>query len=647
MSCWLQPQAKFFQYLGSKDGGSAAALVEAVSMEGWQKLVNNSSLDSWREVLAALVTYTDTNTRQTLAARLADRLADCESTRSEAMLCYVVAGNLDRVVDCWMQVEVGGDAVPTTAGTLQELVEVVVMVKAAVQARGLPVSSQPGERLSAALGSYAGLLAAQGSLSAALVYLSDVGGEDTELARLKQRLEKSLAQPQQPPPARKVSVAPVQSTVQRNVSGGSVYGGSDRGSRRTSMDPQFGNFNTGPVGNTYGVGGGQPNLYNPAPTQYNLNQPPTQRAPTPVHQPPPPVQQPYLQPAPPPVEPVQTFQPAQNDSSTAPPNPLMRRNRALDPSIGSSGGTPNYNQFMQPTQQPSYMQPTQQPTYMQPTTQPSYLQPTQQPSYLQPTQQPTYGTQPQYNYEQQPTQSPSMFTPELTPAPMTPGLPPPVGHNVNTPDHGGPGFKPVVSSGSGWNDPPPMITRSPNPPPVTSTSDMITCPIFTPEPIHTQQPAPSWGGFQPAAPQQPAQIQGFQAQEQQQPQVQELAPVEAAPPAPIPAEHQVIQDVFESLRLKCHQAASHPQVRRKLEDVSSKLDILYNKLRDNTLSPTTLQGLHAILQHIWQYDYPSCMKEIAGLISSGSFAEMSYFMPGVKVLLQVAQQQGVYVEYQQ
>ena len=55
-------------------------------------------------------------------------------------------------------------------------------------------------------------------------------------------------------------------------------------------------------------------------------------------------------------------------------------------------------------------------------------------------------------------------------------------------------------------------------------------------------------------------------------------------------------------------AAAHPQVRRKLEDVSLKLDILYDKLRKSVLSPTTLQGLHTILQHIWQYDYQSCMQ---------------------------------------
>ena len=54
--------------------------------------------------------------------------------------------------------------------------------------------------------------------------------------------------------------------------------------------------------------------------------------------------------------------------------------------------------------------------------------------------------------------------------------------------------------------------------------------------------------------------------------------------------------------------AAHPQVRRKLEDVSQKLDILYDKLRKQVLSPATLQGLHTILQHIWQYDYQSCMQ---------------------------------------
>ena len=39
------------------------------------------------------------------------------------------------------------------------------------------------------------------------------------------------------------------------------------------------------------------------------------------------------------------------------------------------------------------------------------------------------------------------------------------------------------------------------------------------------------------------------------------------------------------------------------------------------------------------YNLYSVFQVIAGLIAGGSFAEMSDFMPGVKMLLQVAQQQ--------
>lgn len=95
---------------------------------------------------------------------------------------------------------------------------------------------------------------------------------------------------------------------------------------------------------------------------------------------------------------------------------------------------------------------------------------------------------------------------------------------------------------------------------------------------------------------------------------------------------------------RCQQAANHPQTRRKLEDVHNKLEILYNKLRSASLTPGTLHGLHQIIQFIRQYDYPSCLQVISGLIAGGSFAELADFMPGIKILLQVAQQSGVYVE---
>merc|ERR1719430_926196 len=187
------------------------------------------------------------------------------------------------------------------------------------------------------------------------------------------------------------------------------------------------------------------------------------------------------------------------------------------------------------------------------------------------------------------------------------------------PDQPGPGFTPPVSSGYGWNDPPAAtvaknaFSRRANAPATSEPAQPTN--FFTPAPLPSQ-PAPSWGGFQPGP---TPTINQQQQQQQQQPgafppptpaysnegvqhpanQPQHQAPPPqpepAQPPAPIPAEHQVIQDVMESLRSKCQQgaAASHPQVRRKLEDVSTKLDILYNKLRAGSLSAPTLQGLHS------------------------------------------------------
>ena len=122
-------------------------------------------------------------------------------------------------------------------------------------------------------------------------------------------------------------------------------------------------------------------------------------------------------------------------------------------------------------------------------------------------------------------------------------------------------------------------------------------------------------------------------------------------------------------------------MKRKLTDVAKKLEILYDKLRANSVStmiffgsiasvglpdlilaikkmlmiflhffpifqlpPTTTTGLHQMVQHIWAYDYNSCLQVINQMVSGGSFALLAEFLPGVKVLIQVASQLGVYIE---
>ena len=172
-------------------------------------------------------------------------------------------------------------------------------------------------------------------------------------------------------------------------------------------------------------------------------------------------------------------------------------------------------------------------------------------------------------YSEPPSQ-PHFFTPDSGAA--APAMaPPPASHH--TPDQPGPGFTPAVSNGAGWNDPPPLMTKATPSLAATNTtpalsSEPITQPIFgssgVQEPVPAQ--ANTWGGFQPAPVQAetsyhhhhqhqtPAGFAGFQPAEPapvNQPPAP--APVTAAPPAPIPAEHQVIQDTLENLRAKCQQ----------------------------------------------------------------------------------------------
>jgi protein transport protein SEC31 len=96
-------QARYFQQEAEHGSSDGFALVEAVTMDSWVRLVQNCAVDSWKEALAALLTYTQLGDRESLAGGLAERLA-AVGRDSEAMLCYTVAWDMDRVVESWLTV---------------------------------------------------------------------------------------------------------------------------------------------------------------------------------------------------------------------------------------------------------------------------------------------------------------------------------------------------------------------------------------------------------------------------------------------------------------------------------------------------------------------------------------------------------------
>ena len=53
---------------------------------------------------------------------------------------------------------------------------------------------------------------------------------------------------------------------------------------------------------------------------------------------------------------------------------------------------------------------------------------------------------------------------------------------------------------------------------------------------------------------------------------------------PIPGEYQNIQIIFDDLLKRCLDLTNAPTQKRKLEDVAKKLELLYDKLRDRTVS---------------------------------------------------------------
>ncbi|XP_018954669.2 protein transport protein Sec31A isoform X6 [Cyprinus carpio] len=118
-------------------------------------------------------------------------------------------------------------------------------------------------------------------------------------------------------------------------------------------------------------------------------------------------------------------------------------------------------------------------------------------------------------------------------------------------------------------------------------------------------------------------------------------PTEKITKKPIPEEHLVLKTTFEGLIQKCLAAASDPQTKRKLDDAHKRLEYLYDKLREQTLSPAIVGGLHSMARSIECRCYTDGLNIHTHIVSSSNFSETSAFMPILKVVLTQANKLGV------
>ncbi|XP_068024099.1 protein transport protein Sec31A isoform X6 [Melanerpes formicivorus] len=632
-------QHKYFAKMQSK----ITRLITAVVMKNWKEIVQSCDLQNWREALAAVLTYARPDEFAALCDLLGSRLeSEGDSLlQTQACLCYICAGNVEKLVACWTKAQDGNSPL-----ALQDLIEKVVILRRAVQLTQAADPNAVGALLAEKMSQYANLLAAQGSIAAALTFLP-ANTNQPNIVLLRDRLcraQEELPGAQQPPRA---------ATERQPVPKGRA--GPGAGQLQGTQPPAqqyYQQVRIAPTVTTWS---------NKTPTA--LPSHPSAGCPSDTQGDNPPPAGFIVPGALSPAVPAQQA-PASGYSlySQAGARPAYPQLYQATQQYSCGTGGPALYQLQQPLTAPasaSYPNPA-------PNTTPPYLSSAPAPSVPSPL------------YPGQPQPSPT----SLTPGSSFP--PPPSGTSFQ---HGRPG-PPATSVAyalppgptgpqNGWNDPPALNRAAKKKvpdnfqPPVPITSPIMNplaeaqCPLQQPP-----APAPLLGtpGFQP--PQQllpgPPGQGGFSPAPQPPgpcilPPAASKPSTEGAPGAPIgnaiqhvqalptekitkkpiPEEHLILKTTFEALIQRCLLSASDPQTKRKLDDANKRLEFLYDKLREQTLSPAILSGLHSMVKSIEGRNYQEGLNIHTHIVSTSNFSETSAFMPVLKVVLTQANKLGV------
>uniref|UniRef100_A0A7N6BQK8 Protein transport protein Sec31A n=1 Tax=Anabas testudineus TaxID=64144 RepID=A0A7N6BQK8_ANATE len=182
----------------SKQKNSISMLISSVVTQNWRDIVQSCELDNWKEALAALLTYAHPEDFARLCDTLGGRLEreGTEKRSLQACLCYICSGNIEKLVECWA---LHRDC--SSPLGLEDLVEKVMMLRKSIERlrnSEVPVQSPI---LAEKLSCYAGILAAEGSLSTAMSYLPE-NSDQPGITMLRDRLfhaQGVTATKQQPP----------------------------------------------------------------------------------------------------------------------------------------------------------------------------------------------------------------------------------------------------------------------------------------------------------------------------------------------------------------------------------------------------------------------------------------------------------------
>ncbi|XP_065452084.1 protein transport protein Sec31A isoform X11 [Chrysemys picta bellii] len=597
-------QKKYFAKMQSK----ITRLITAVVTKNWKEIVQSCDLQNWREALAAVLTYARPDEFAALCDLLGTRLENEGDNllQTQACLCYICAGNVEKLVACWTRAQDGNSPL-----SLQDLIEKVVILRKAVQFTRSMDADAVGALLAEKMSQYANLLAAQGSIATALAFLP-ADTNQPKIMLLRDRLCRAQGEL---PVGQETPKSPYEREPMPKGRAGPVAGQMQMPQGPAQQYYQQGD-NPPPPGFIMPPGAAHPNVspHQAASPGYNVYPQAGARQPYP-----------------------QTYQPTQQYSYGTGGPALYQPQQPIAPPASNSYANPPYMPPASPHSAPSQL------------------------------------------YPGQPQPSPTSLNPGSSfPAP-------PSGASFQHGRQGAPATSVAyaLSTGptgpqNGWNDPPALnrMTKKKKIPDNFMPPVPITSPIMNPLPdpqSQMQQPPTS---LPPAAQAtfQPSHLPSGQPilqnpfQPIQQPLGQSVMPpaisktsTEGAPGAPIgntiqhvqslpaekitkkpiPDEHLILKTTFEALIQRCLSSATDPQTKRKLDDANKRLEFLYDKLREQTLSPAIINGLHSIAKSIETRNYTEGLNIHTHIVSTSNFSETSAFMPVLKVVLTQANKLGV------
>ena len=207
-----QTQQKYFSKCATEEN-CELPLIEAVVNCDWSNVIERCDVgQNWQESLVAALTYCAGNPQdgtvtspafEKLCSRLGSRLMELGTSEAKhhALICFVCAGNLENVVQCWVDTRESDTKEKQTSNVkaLQDLVEVVMLLKKAIYRLGKGgyvdnTTNIADGALSKNLTEYASYLASQGALEAAITYLGDTKDENESvlISELRDRVQGAL-----------------------------------------------------------------------------------------------------------------------------------------------------------------------------------------------------------------------------------------------------------------------------------------------------------------------------------------------------------------------------------------------------------------------------------------------------------------------